>query len=436
MAEANSSLARSLVGKILFVVGVLILLAFLAWAVLKVVPKIVSSIAGVGGSVSGIFSSDEVTASVSPQTVESGDDATLTWGYDGSAAGSFSLSYDCAEGLNVKMQRGGSTKTLTCETEYSLGTKNGEAVLTPSLSEDERLVDMDLRVVFENTQGDVLGEDRTLLTVTAGDEEDDLDEADEGDEAATEGTVEYEAPVSTGGTHYTAPSGPADLAVLNYAVDSGNRLQFTVLNQGARSTGQWYFTYTTPTDPEDTFLSPAMANLNPGDTLRVTVRFGEVDSGSHTVDVWVDPYGYITETNESNNRFSVSVRGSGSSNGGGNDDANLEIDELESGRLDGRSFREDDEIDEGDEAAVRFVVENTGDEDTGSWRYEVQLPGDDYRSGRQDSLEPGESQEIIVGFDELDSGTYTIRVEVDSDDDVDEEEEGDNDDSVRLRVDD
>ena len=126
--------------------------------------------------------------------------------------------------------------------------------------------------------------------------------------------------------------------------------------------------------------------------------------------------------------------GSGSSSSG-NDDANLEIDDLESGRLEGRRFYEDDEIDEDDEAAVRFVVENTGDEETGSWRYEVTLPGDDYRSGRQDSLEPGESQEIIVGFDELDEGTYTIKVEIDSDDDVDEENERDNDDSVRLRVD-
>jgi hypothetical protein len=431
MAEDKPSLARTLVGKILFIVGVLILLGFLAWAVLKIVPKVVSSIAGVGGAVSGVFSSSEVSATVAPQTVETGEDAQLEWSYAGKEPGSFSLSYDCEDGLTLSMQNGGSTKTLICETEYSLGTKDGDAILTPKLSEDEALVDIDLRVVFENADGKRLGEDRALLTVTAGGE--DQGEAEEGEEAATEGTVETSKPTPTTGTPvYT--SGPADLAVIDYAIDSNDRLQFVVLNQGGRSTGQWYFTYTTPTTPRETFSSPAMASLNPGDSLRVNVRFGEVESGSHTVEVMVDPYGHVAETTEANNRFTVSVRGSGSSNGGGNDDANLEIDELESGRLDGRTFREDDEIDENDEAAVRFVIENTGDEDTGSWRYEVTLPGDDYRSGRQDSLEPGESQEIILGFDELDEGTYTIKVEVDSDDDVDEEEEGDNDDSVKLRV--
>ncbi len=433
MAGDNPSLVRTLLGKLLFVLGVLILLAFLAWAILKIVPKIVSSIAGVGGSVSGLFSSSDVSASLSPQNVATGEDSTLKWDYDGSEAGEFSLAYDCVEGVTVSMLKGGVTKTLVCDTDYSLGTKDGSAKLTPKLAEKDALADVDFRVTFEDEDGKKIGEDRALLTVTSGDA--DLGDVEDGEEAATEGTVDTGSK-STGSTSYVS-SAPADLVISN-PQESNGRLTFTVANQGGKASGIWYFSYSTPTSPQDVFLSPAMMSLAPGDALGLTVRFGEVEDGRHTVTVSVDPHNQISEASESNNSIAVRVDGddSGSSNNGGNDDANLEIRNLESGRMDGSKFREDDSIDENDEAAVRFTVENTGDEDTGTWRYEVTLPGDDYRSGKQDSLDPGEEQEIVVSFDELDADDYTIKVVVDSDDDVDEEDEHDNDDSVKLEVND
>ncbi len=432
MAGDNPSLVRTLLGKLLFVLGVLILLAFLAWAILKIVPKIVSSIAGVGGSVSGLFSSSDVAASFSPQNVSSGETSTLKWDYDGSEAGEFSLAYDCVEGVTVSMQKGGTTKTLECDTDYSLGTKDGSAKITPKLAEKDALADVDFRVIFEAEDSKKLGEDRALLTVTSGDA--DLGDVEDGEEAATEGTVDAGSK-STGSTSYVS-SAPADLVISN-PQESNGRLTFTVANQGGKTSGVWYFSYSTPTSPQDVFLSPAMMSLAPGDALGVTVRFGEVEDGRHTVTVSVDPHNQISEASESNNSIAVRVDGEGnddSNDSHGDDDANLEIRNLESGRMDGSKFREDDSIDEDDEAAIRFTVENTGDEDTGTWRYEVTLPGDDYRSGKQSSLDPGEEQEIVVEFDELDSGAYTIKVELDPDDDVDEEDEKDNDDSVKLKV--
>lgn len=432
----SPSLLRSLLGKLLFVAGVLILLALLAWAVLKIVPKIASSIAGVGGAVSGIFASSEVSATLSPQTVSSGESSTLKWRYGGQKEGEYSLSYDCVDGLSVTMERNGAAKALMCESEYSLGDDEGEVSVTPKLAKADALADVDFRVVFRDEDGQKIGEDRALLTATSGDG---YGAAKGGDEAATEGTVETAKKPANGGsgsTTYT-PSAPADIALYNPA-ESNGRLTFTAGNQGGKSTGIWYFTYSTPTNPQDVFVSPAMASLAPGEALGITLRFGEVEDGRHTVTVSADPYGQVAESNEGNNSFAIRVDGDGnsggSSGGNGNDDANLEIDDLEVGRLDGRDFDQDDTIDEDDEAAVSFVVKNTGDESTGSWRYEITLPGDDYRSGKQSSLRPGEEQEITLGFDELDAGTYTIKVEVDSDDDVDEEDERDNDDSAKLKV--
>lgn len=431
----SPSLLRTIFGKLLFVVGVLILLAFLAWAVLKIVPKVASSIAGVGGAVSGIFASSDVTASVSPQTVGTGETATLKWGDRSSVAGEFSLSYDCVDGLSVTMHNGGTVKPLACDKEYSLGDEDGDVAIVPKLDKTGTLADVDLRVTFRDEQGRELDADRALLTVTSGGS---YTAATGGSEAATEGTVETS---STGGsaTPSSVPfvaSSPADIALTNPLV-SNDRLTFTATNQGGKSTGLWYFTYSTPTDPQDVFLSPAMAPLAPGAALGITLRFGEVDRGSHTVTVTADPYNQVAESNTYNNSFAIRVDGGSSSSGGGSrgrDDANLEIFDFEVGYASGSRFREDDTIDENDEPAIRFTVENTGDEDTGTWRYEASLGDDEYRSGRQGSLEPGESVEIVVTFDELDSGTYTARVEVDPDDDVDEEDERDNKESGRLRV--
>ncbi len=106
----------------------------------------------------------------------------------------------------------------------------------------------------------------------------------------------------------------------------------------------------------------------------------------------------------------------------------------------GSRFVEDDEIDEDDDAAVRFVVVNRGGETTDEWRFEItNTPydsDDDYRSSRQDELRPGESIEIIVEFENPDEGRYNIEVEVDSEDDTDEENERNNDEKERLKVED
>ena len=123
-----------------------------------------------------------------------------------------------------------------------------------------------------------------------------------------------------------------------------------------------------------------------------------------------------------------------------NDNADFVIDDLEVGYLRGSRFYDDDEADEGDDVAIRFIVRNEGGESTNDWRFEVKdTPYDDsdndYRSGRYNRLRPGEEIEIIVEFENVDEGRYDIEVEVDSEDDTDEESENNNDDSVELDVD-
>jgi hypothetical protein len=179
--------------------------------------------------------------------------------------------------------------------------------------------------------------------------------------------------------------------------------------------------------------------MRPGDAIRFYLNFTNIKSGN--ISITLDPLNAISETNESNNYATTRISGTDNStddNYDEDDEANLEITLMEVGRISGNRFTEDGEIDDNDEAGVRFIVKNTGGENTGSWRFEIKnLPyedDNDYRSNRQNSLRPGEQREYTLGFDNPDDGNYNIIVEVDSDDDVDEEDERDNDENDRLEV--
>ena len=228
------------------------------------------------------------------------------------------------------------------------------------------------------------------------------------------------------------------------AIDSQSTFVIHVYNYGNTATGPWEFSYTDAENPSRTVLSPLQGSLGAGQGLAVTVRFDGQDNSKQTVAITLDPSNKISETSESNNTGSVVITGDSSdSNNSDNsydskDDADLIITSMEVGRISGNRFSEDDEIDEDDTAAVRFVVKNQGGESTGSWRFEIDnLPYDNddmYRSKSYSSLKPGQSIEVVADFDQIDRGRYSIKVEVDSDDDVDEEKENNNTKSKTLEV--
>lgn len=75
--------------------------------------------------------------------------------------------------------------------------------------------------------------------------------------------------------------------------------------------------------------------------------------------------------------------------------------------------------------AIQFEIMNVGSKTTDEWEYEAELPGgQDYESGEQDPLQPGERAILTIGFAELDRrGFEDFSVEVDAEGDV----ESDND---------
>lgn len=446
MAE-NTNVFKRIFTKALFILGIIIIVVILAFAVIKIMPKIFSGFASVGKILKSPFTDKTITIEASDDTLKSGDATVLAWEYNPTTKGSYVMSYSCIGNLQISMATTNGAQRLICNTPYSFPDNIQAVEITPTLtrenveieipfsiefisSEDEKLADGDININVSSKKGDSLASSGTIVStpIITGAADDDEEIPVTTNRTSTNGTT----PV------YNYPR-IADLAVSNMVDNSSGLISFTVSNIGSAATGNWLFNYTTPDG--ETSYSPLQPSLNPGDAIRYTLRFNDLTSG--VMSVYVDPQNSVYESNNANNIVSMRVGGNNGGSSTGNvdydedDDADLDIDSYEVGRMVGNSFREDDKIDDNDDAAVRFVVINKGGESTGSWRFEISNTpddGDTYRSKTQSSMRPGESRTITVEFNNPDIGTFDMKLEVDSDDDVDEESEKNNTDTEELEI--
>lgn len=462
MASENGG--RGFLGKILFVVGVIIILIILAFLIIQFVPRVIGGLANVGSSIGNLFGRNELTVTTSNTTLKNGDSVTITWEPITSKAGVYGITFACTDNVEVDIITDAGARSLICGNIFTLGPEATTANLRVFLKTENSFADVPVQVYFTetgNTAPVISGQ--VIVTIQDGNPL-----AGNGNLSGSAATIESEdvatsTPATTSGTTvyvnntpaaqprtyvptYTTTA-PADLAISN-VLTSNTQVGFTVSNIGGRSSGVWSFTYTTPTNPKETFASPLQLSLAPGQSIRYTLTFASKDSGSQSISIVVDPTNTVSESSEANNISTVTMTGAayGNNNGGSSnnnnfdrdDDADFVIENLEVGRMSGNRFSEDDTADEGDDIAVRFTVRNRGGETTEDWRFELRdLPytnGDTYRSPEYDALRPGESMEIIIELDNVDEGDYDIRAEVDSEDDTDEERENNNTDTVELEV--
>jgi hypothetical protein len=458
MAEKTGLLG--LITKIIFIGGAIVLFILLAIWIIRWVPKFIADIGNVGTSVTDTLrGGDVIRVQVNNDEINTGEPFVVSWEHEPSKPGEYYISYTCEEALMLDIQSSGGNKRIICNTPFKLGEEIRSVSLIPTLTRQNIFVDSEIKISykdFEENKEIAYGEAVATLKNTNGSGTNPYDASlagstvtstpAEDSSSSSAGTSGSTGSVPQIGGNTVAPSyyyEKSDLALTNIA-RTGNQsaLSFTVYNYGNRSTGNWFFSYTDAENPSRTMMSPAQPSLAPGQGLFVTVRFDGQRYDDQVIAIFLDPSNIILETNEWNNTGSVVIQGG---RGGSryydydeDDEADLVIEDMEVGRMSGSRFIEDDEIDEGDDAAVRFKVRNQGGEDTGRWRFEIDnVPNDDddeYRSGRQDSLYPGEQTTITVEFENADEGNYNIRVEVDSDDDVDEEKENNNTESERLEV--
>ncbi len=87
---------------------------------------------------------------------------------------------------------------------------------------------------------------------------------------------------------------------------------------------------------------------------------------------------------------------------------------------------------------MKFTITNKGTNVTGAWRFKAELPSSPsqtFTSPRQESLQPGDSVDFVLGFEKPKEGDdREITITVDSDKDVSESNESNNEDSAAIDV--
>lgn len=452
----SETTTKSFIGKILFVVGIIIILIILATLIIRFVPRVFSGLANIGSSIENVFGKNEISVTASDVSLTNGERFVVSWDSNISKTGLYNISHACIDNVTVDIETINGTRRMICGDTFTLGPNAGSVTLVANLNKENAFADIPVAITFVDEDNKVVASNNVVVTIQNGDPN-----AGTGISAQPVEPVEEEEPPVASTPRTTTPrtttqprsdvytpvvTGPADLAISNLAVLGNNRVAFTVTNNGGRATGSWLFNYSTPTSPKQTITSPLQPTLGPNQSILYTVTFAAKSNGNQTVVVQLDPNNYVSESSETNNVGTITMTG-GSFGGGSNntnndydsrDDADFQIIGLEVGRISGNNFIEDDEAEDGDDIVIRFVVKNRGGDETEDWRFEVSnLPYDDddtFRSREYNSLRPGESIEIFVEFENIDEGDYEIEVEVDSEDDTDEESESNNDDSVDLEV--
>ncbi len=449
---ADTSNKANLIAKILFIAGGILLFIVLVMFIFKLVPAALSGLANMGSGLKGLVSKEKIEIITESDTVEVQTPIALSFEYTEKEPGQYFISYNCIDGFFFDIQSKDGPKRIVCDVPFKLGTNLSTISLVPIFTDSNEFADTLLTISYKDKNGNDLATGEKTLTIEGQPKDPIAEENPYNEKVPLAGSKVVAQPLTTKApaTTQTQQVNPSkDLAVTYIAsIDSQSALVMHVYNFGNTPTGSWEFSYTDAENPSRTVLSPIQASLGAGQGLAITVRFDGQDNSRQTVNVVADPQNKINESNEANNTANVIVTGSSNSNDDDdsnddsynrNDDADLVITSLEIGRISGNRFVEDDEIDENDDTAVRFVVKNQGGESTGSWRFEIDnLPYDNnddtYRSSSNSSLQPGQSREIIAEFDRVDEGRYSIRIEVDSDDDVDEEDERNNTESETFEV--
>jgi len=427
---------KELFTKVLFVLGIVILIFIFAITLIKLVPKMFSGFASVGQFVTSSFSSNSIKISSNNTSLDSGEKFILNWKYEPKKDGNYNISYACQENLSIQITSNNGPKTLLCGTQYNIKDITS-AELTAKLKKQNTFADFPVKIEYVDSENkSILASGEINLSVK--NETENASNTIVVAEPVIDNTV-IDSVNESGSTKTTSTYyGPADLAITNaYAIDR-DTVTFTISNIGGTASGIWYFDYVNTNGRTET--SPMQISLSRGQAIKYTLNLDN-DYSNEDVKIIVDPNNNIYENNESNNRDTIiiSKNTSYNNNYNSNDDADLEITNIEVGRISSSDrFTEDDQINVDEDAAIRFTVKNVGGESTGSWKYKITgLPYDNTEtktSSYQTSLKPGQSREITVTFTNPDEGKYTIKVKLDSNNDVDEEDESNNSDSIKLTV--
>ncbi len=415
--------------RIAFIIGVVLVIALLAFAATRILPRVFSYI---GSTTSSIFSSifkknEELVVTTSKNTVSSGEPFTISWSLSTSTISS-SFNYTCVNDLTLVYVGSQNTRIpVICGRQFKIGGSIKEATLIANLKKENSFADLDIAINTETPDGDTFT-GFALVTVTSNKS---TSTPIQNTKATTTVVTKPSLTVSTSKpAPYTNPiytpvySGPADLTVSNINSLSTYpypTISFTVTNTGGNFTGPW--TLRAATSKSTIFNSGSLVSLAPLQSATFTLNLGSsIPSGSNAIIINLDPTNQVLESNESNNSSSININGVG------------ENTTISGTRADLVPKILDVDYSNNSRTSIKFEVRNIGGNTARDWRFEAELPTDDkevYRSSEQNDLPPGGVIVYTLQIDDVEDDEY-FEITVDSEEDLREEKENNNTDRVRI----
>jgi hypothetical protein len=454
--------------RVVLVAGMLILVVFALIGITKIVPKAISSIGSAFSSVSStLFSPKEkIVLSLSNNSVQSGEPVDVTFEHTNkTTAGAYEFKFDCTnKDLSMILIEGNKQTNMLCAATSSLSSNSFRII--PQLKNENAFVDSYIYVSFydaEKNTRQALG--KTVLTVRTG------TMRGVTNPETTLATTSKTVTQNTKATSTTYTNTPTKNPTVNTSnvirksdlyiktKDTGIvinnvfipkttfgsyesvSVRFDIGNDGNIPTGPWPFTAILPTYPSQVFPSGVQPSLAPGEIIEYTLSMQNLASaGNNVITINVDPAQMVPELSETNNTAVMTVFNSGQGYSTGlippydywnttRSDLMLRI--ISKGYIEDGSNRyfESDSVDRDDRPAIRFEIENRGDEHTGQFVFTVDLSGsdEDYTSPVQNSFSAGETRRYTVDLEAPDDrGTETFTIRLDTNNNVNETRENNN----------
>ena len=212
----------------------------------------------------------------------------VVWKHTADAEGMYAFTYQCQTGLQYKVPGPDGQRTIPCGAAYSVGTTSKEISVLPTLT-GTTTAKSPITILFMPRETGTQARGDAVVNITAGSPE----------------PLPEPSP-KPGPAPKPRPAAPADLSVRivsAYTEGYGTAVVvFDIANDGASSTGMWFFEAQLPTAQPYTYISPAQASLAPGAHITNTLRFTQAMNGS--VFISVDPANAVRESNEGNNTAS------------------------------------------------------------------------------------------------------------------------------------
>lgn len=463
---------------------VVIILLLLSIAIVRYVPKAISSTTTY---LSSVLRGNKVAFVSAPKEVASGEKIEFKWKNPSQEAGTYFWSFECTPGITVSYDAlGGEKKPVVCNTSFPLPNTNKGTYGFYVSSNSASKITLPMTISFyDQKQEKLISSDTEKVSV--------IQKKKEATSVVTTGELyspNYEALVATT-TIVTTPVGsyertqtnpvtkptntvvsapvtnttPAyygnpDLSISlvqasvmntgNTALQDisqaqyGNRIlmRVRVTNTGTSPSGTWSVSTKFPTTliNDRNFVFSNQPSLRPGDVYEMTLGFDGFDGSLGAISLTLIG---TNETNFANNTLLIPVPNTGTNNSYNYNystgRADLKVRILAVGTLNSyNNFRVTNNIDDSDTVGVRFEVENIGGESTGTFDIKAQLPNDDnedYQIRNVASLNPGEKRVFTVGIEDPKRGKQKLTVEVDSNNDVREKSESNNTDSESIEID-